>query len=186
MKHPNAPACSKARSTSDPQGVSTGELHGLGVSRRIEQITRGTFAPQPGSLFPALHRLEEDGWLVSSWQPSENNRRAEVLHPHQGGATAARRGDGSLEPPSRSPSVGRSRREAAMPLTSRIAALVGMVLLIACFNWAAYAGARDDPRADSNSLALGATGTAVDCCRRESIVFLAGAVVGAALAWSAS
>src|SRR5215471_14574967 len=51
-------------------------LHGLGVSRRIELITRGTFAVQPGSLFPALHRLEEAGWLAASWQPSENNRRA--------------------------------------------------------------------------------------------------------------
>jgi transcriptional regulator len=51
-------------------------LHGLGVSRRIEQITGGAFIVQPGSLFPALHRLEEAGWLTSDWQPSENNRRA--------------------------------------------------------------------------------------------------------------
>ena len=58
------------------KALSAGELHGLGVSRRIEQITRGTFAVQPGSLFPALHRLEEAGALTSSWQPSENNRRA--------------------------------------------------------------------------------------------------------------
>ena len=52
------------------------ELHGLGVSRRIEQITRGTFRVKPGSLFPALHRMEEAGWLTSSWGESENNRRA--------------------------------------------------------------------------------------------------------------
>jgi PadR family transcriptional regulator, regulatory protein PadR len=58
------------------KALSAGELHGLGVSRRIEQITRGTFVVQPGSLFPALHRLEEAGWLTSVWQPSENNRRA--------------------------------------------------------------------------------------------------------------
>jgi transcriptional regulator len=58
------------------KALATGELHGLGVSRRIEQITRGTFVVQPGSLFPALHRLEEAGWLSSRWQPSENNRRA--------------------------------------------------------------------------------------------------------------
>ncbi|MGH9339673.1 MAG: PadR family transcriptional regulator [Acidobacteriota bacterium] len=51
-------------------------LHGLGVSRRIEQITNGTFQVKPGSLFPALHRMEEAGWLVSSWGESENNRRA--------------------------------------------------------------------------------------------------------------
>lgn len=58
------------------KALSANELHGLGVSRRIEQITGGTFVVQPGSLFPALHRLEEAGWLQSSWQPSENNRRA--------------------------------------------------------------------------------------------------------------
>ena len=58
------------------KALSAGALHGLGVSRRIEQVTAGTFAVQPGSLFPALHRLEEAGWLASEWQPSENNRRA--------------------------------------------------------------------------------------------------------------
>jgi transcriptional regulator len=51
-------------------------LHGLGVARRVEQITRGTFVVKPGSLFPALHRMEEAGWLESSWGESENNRRA--------------------------------------------------------------------------------------------------------------
>lgn len=58
------------------KALAAGALHGLGVSRRIEQITRGTFVVQPGSLFPALHRLEEAGWLEADWQPSENNRRA--------------------------------------------------------------------------------------------------------------
>lgn len=58
------------------KALATGELHGLGVSRRIEQITGGTFVVQPGSLFPALHRLEEAGWLTSTWEASENNRRA--------------------------------------------------------------------------------------------------------------
>jgi PadR family transcriptional regulator len=58
------------------KALSAGALHGVGASRRIEQITRGTFVVQPGSLFPALHRLEEAGWLNSDWQPSENNRRA--------------------------------------------------------------------------------------------------------------
>ena len=51
-------------------------LHGLGVSHRIEQITKGAFQVKPGSLFPALHRMEEAGWLQSSWGESENNRRA--------------------------------------------------------------------------------------------------------------
>jgi PadR family transcriptional regulator, regulatory protein PadR len=56
--------------------LALGEMHGLGISRRIEQITRGTFEVKPGSLFPALHRMEEEGWLSSTWGESENNRRA--------------------------------------------------------------------------------------------------------------
>lgn len=51
-------------------------LHGLGVSSRIRQITKGTFDVKPGSLFPALHRMEEAGWLKAHWGESENNRRA--------------------------------------------------------------------------------------------------------------
>ena len=58
------------------KALGSGELHGLGVSRRIEQITRGAFLVKPGSLFPALHRLEEAGWLNSFWGESDNNRRA--------------------------------------------------------------------------------------------------------------
>ena len=58
------------------KSLATGERHGLGVARRIEQITQGTFQVKPGSLFPALHRMEEQGWLASSWGESETNRRA--------------------------------------------------------------------------------------------------------------
>jgi PadR family transcriptional regulator, regulatory protein PadR len=52
------------------------DMHGLGVARRIAQITDGAYDVKPGSLFPALHRLEENGWVVSTWGESENNRRA--------------------------------------------------------------------------------------------------------------
>ncbi|HEU5411021.1 MAG TPA: PadR family transcriptional regulator [Candidatus Acidoferrales bacterium] len=58
------------------KSLALGEMHGLGISRRIEQITRGTFLVKPGSLFPALHRMEEQGWLKASWGESENKRRA--------------------------------------------------------------------------------------------------------------
>jgi len=58
------------------KALAQGELHGLGISRRIEQITQGTFHVKPGSPFPALHRMEEAGWLSSFWGESENNRRA--------------------------------------------------------------------------------------------------------------
>ena len=51
-------------------------MHGLGIARRVEQITGGTFQVKPGSLFPALHRMEEEGWVSAVWGESENNRRA--------------------------------------------------------------------------------------------------------------
>jgi PadR family transcriptional regulator, regulatory protein PadR len=58
------------------KSLIAGEMHGLGVSRRIQQLTGGTFVVKPGSLFPALHRMEEEGWISSLWGDSENNRRA--------------------------------------------------------------------------------------------------------------
>jgi PadR family transcriptional regulator, regulatory protein PadR len=58
------------------RAVSLGPDHGLGIARRVQQITRGAFDVKPGSLFPALHRLEEQGWLRSEWGESENRRRA--------------------------------------------------------------------------------------------------------------
>lgn len=67
------------------KALVTGELHGLGVSRRIEQITQGTFLVKPGSLFPALHRMEENGWLSSFWGESENKRRARYYRLTQAG-----------------------------------------------------------------------------------------------------
>lgn len=58
------------------KALSLEPLHGLGVARRVEQITRGAYVVGPGSLFPALHRLEQNGWLAASDGESENNRRA--------------------------------------------------------------------------------------------------------------
>ena len=58
------------------QALSLGPNHGLGIARRVEQLTRGTVHVKPGSLFPALHRLEERGWLDAEWGESENNRKA--------------------------------------------------------------------------------------------------------------
>jgi len=56
--------------------LSLTPLHGLGISRRLEQITDGVFQVKPGSLFPALHRMEQEGWIEGEWGESENNRRA--------------------------------------------------------------------------------------------------------------
>ncbi len=56
--------------------LSLEPMHGFGVGERLAQITRGTFQVNPGSFFPILHRLEEEGWIQGEWGRSENNRRA--------------------------------------------------------------------------------------------------------------
>jgi transcriptional regulator len=53
-------------------------LHGVGISERIEQVTRGVFVVGPGSLFPALHRLAEKGWIEGEWAELEGKRRVKV------------------------------------------------------------------------------------------------------------
>jgi PadR family transcriptional regulator, regulatory protein PadR len=60
-------------------------LHGMGIARRISQITNGTFVVKAGSLFPALHRMEQAGWLTSSWGESETNRRAKFYQQTKSG-----------------------------------------------------------------------------------------------------
>jgi transcriptional regulator len=50
-------------------------LHGVAIADRIQQVTGGTFVVQAGSLFPALHRLEQDGWIEGEWTASEDGRR---------------------------------------------------------------------------------------------------------------
>lgn len=51
-------------------------LHGVGIADRIEQVTRGVFVVGPGSLFPSLHRLAEQGWVEGQWGELESGRRA--------------------------------------------------------------------------------------------------------------
>ena len=58
------------------KAVSLGPLHGYGILLRIEQISGDRLAIQQGSLYPALYRLERQGWIASEWGESENNRRA--------------------------------------------------------------------------------------------------------------
>src|SRR4051794_12590405 len=56
--------------------LSLQPLHGFGIARRVEQISRGVFKVNPGSLLVALQRLERAGWLDSEWRETENARRA--------------------------------------------------------------------------------------------------------------
>ena len=56
--------------------LSLAPLHGFGIARRVEQISRGVFRVNPGSLLTALQRLERAGWLDAEWRQTENSRRA--------------------------------------------------------------------------------------------------------------
>ncbi|MEJ7809328.1 MAG: PadR family transcriptional regulator [Gemmatimonadaceae bacterium] len=58
------------------KALSLEPMHGWGVSQRIGQISRDVLQVNQGSLYPALHRLEERGWIASDWGTSDNNRRA--------------------------------------------------------------------------------------------------------------
>ena len=58
------------------KAVSLGPLHGYGVLLRIQQISGDQLEIQQGSLYPALYRLEHQGWLAAEWGESDNNRRA--------------------------------------------------------------------------------------------------------------
>ncbi len=58
------------------KSISLEPLHGVGISRRIQQVTKGTFQISFGSLFPSLHRMEERGWVTAEWRRSEQGRRA--------------------------------------------------------------------------------------------------------------
>jgi len=56
--------------------AAMGPLHGYGIARRIEQVAEGAWALNQGTIYPALLRLEQQGWVKSAWGTSENNRRA--------------------------------------------------------------------------------------------------------------
>jgi PadR family transcriptional regulator PadR len=56
--------------------VALEPLNGWAISKRLPQVSDNTLQVSDGSLYPALHKLEQEGWIVSEWRPSENNRRA--------------------------------------------------------------------------------------------------------------
>lgn len=58
------------------KAISLQPMHGVGISRRISQVTKGAFQVSFGSLFPVLHRFEAKGWVEAEWRESENNRSA--------------------------------------------------------------------------------------------------------------
>ena len=98
------------------------ELHGMGISRRVHQITDGTFDVKAGSLFPALHRMEEAGWLTSAWGESETNRRAN-LFPDEGRKRTAAVRDGAMGAHISGDGDGASKHIEEVPMINKLRAL---------------------------------------------------------------
>jgi transcriptional regulator len=65
--------------------AQSGPLHGYGITLRIEQLSQDVLSVEEGSLYPALHRLEESGWIKARWIVTENNRRARIYEITQKG-----------------------------------------------------------------------------------------------------
>lgn len=85
-------------------------MHGWGIAQRIRQISKDVLQVQQGSLYPALHRLEQQGWITSEWGASENNRRAKFY---------------------RLTAKGRAHLEAERATWERLSAAIGQVLEMA-------------------------------------------------------
>ena len=70
--------------------LSLEPMHGLGVSKRLEQFTRGRFRVNPGSFFPALHRMEQEGWITGQVGPLREQPAGEILRAHPSGKKTPR------------------------------------------------------------------------------------------------
>ena len=76
MDHPNTDVIQGTLDMLILKTLSIEPMHGFGIARRVEQISRGVFKVNPGSLLTALQRLERAGWLDAAWRQTENSRRA--------------------------------------------------------------------------------------------------------------
>jgi transcriptional regulator len=65
--------------------LAGGPMHGWGIAQRIQQVSEDVLRVNQGSLYPALHRLEEGGWIAAEWGASENNRKAKFYRLTRGG-----------------------------------------------------------------------------------------------------
>jgi PadR family transcriptional regulator PadR len=89
------------------QVLSRGELHGWGITNKLEQLSKSALQVDEGSLYPALYRMEEKDWIEAEWRMTENNRRAKYY---------------------RLTRAGRKQLEAEQKLWDRTSSIIAMVL----------------------------------------------------------
>jgi PadR family transcriptional regulator, regulatory protein PadR len=76
MKHPKSDLLQGTLDLLILRTLASGDMHGWGIAQRLQQVSQDVLQVNQGSLYPALYRLEQQGWISSSWGDSENNRRA--------------------------------------------------------------------------------------------------------------
>ena len=89
MNHSTRPPAGHPRPV-DPPDAGREPRHGWAISERIQQLSKDVLQVNQGSLYPALHRLEDQGWIMSEWGVSELGRRAQLLSDHRRGPETAR------------------------------------------------------------------------------------------------
>jgi PadR family transcriptional regulator PadR len=77
--------------------LGAGPMHGWGISQRIQQVSDSVLVVNQGSLYPALYRLEEEGWIAAEWGASENNRRAKFYRLTRSGERQLEREEASWQ-----------------------------------------------------------------------------------------
>ena len=78
--------------------LALNSMNGWDISQRLKQISNDALQVSDGSLYPALHKLEQEGWITAEWRPSENNRRAKFYSLTRAGKKAAAARDEQLGP----------------------------------------------------------------------------------------
>src|SRR6185503_14068923 len=96
------------------------EMHGFGIALHIQQVSSNTLRVQEGSLYPALRRIEQDGWIASEWKPTENNRRAKYYRLTAAGRWPAKSGAGRRSLRASPPSCGTREMNAPRDLIRRL------------------------------------------------------------------
>ncbi len=81
--------------------LASAPMHGYGIAQQLQRLSKEALQVEEGSLYPALQRMRQKGWITAEWGQTTNNQRAPLLHPHVGGASPSGRRGSPLRRPHR-------------------------------------------------------------------------------------